>query len=139
MPSKVDKKLGMLAQVAGSGATDLVVMLGHQKVLLRTCQSHLESICSVTECIRKDNLAVKNSTWTTDWLPVVNAITAVAALATGIFNVLSIAGLRTVLQRSWTQSMTQNQALTTGLSEPKSEPELKSSSQDVLLQLKLLP
>lgn len=133
--TKVDKKLGMLAQVAGSGATDLVVMLDHQKVLLRTCQSHLESICSVTERIRKDNLAVKNSTWPTDWLPVVNAITAVAALATGLFNALSIAALRTMLQGSRAQSMTQNQALTTGLSEPKSEPELKSSSQAAVICL----
>jgi hypothetical protein len=135
--TKVDERLGMLAQAAGSGAADLVVMLDHQKVLLRTCQSHLESICSVTERIRKDNLAVKNSTWPTDWLPVVNTTTAVAALATGLFNALSIAGLRIVLQRSWTQSMTQNQALTTGLSEPKSEPEPKSSSQAVATSLEI--
>ena len=135
--TKVDKELGMLVQVAGSGATDLVATLDHQKVLLRTCQSHLESISSVTERIRKDNLAVKNSTRPTDWLPVVNATTAVAVLATGLFNALSIAGLRTMLQRSLTQSMTQNQALTTGLSESKSEPELKSSSQAVATSLEI--
>jgi hypothetical protein len=135
--TKVDKKLGMLAQVAGSGATNLVVMLDHQKVLLRTCQSHLESICSVTEHIRKDNLAVKNSIWPTDWLPIVNATATVATLATGLFNALTIAGLRTVLQRSLAQSMTQNQALTTGLLEPKSEPEGKSSSQAVATSLEI--
>jgi hypothetical protein len=135
--TKVDKKLEMLAQVAGSGATDLVVMLDHQKVLLRTCQSDLESICSVTERIRKDNIAVKNSAWLTEWLPVLNATTSVAALATGLFNAQNIAGLRTVLQRSWTRSMTQNQALATRLSEPKSEPELKSSSQAVATSLEI--